>query len=59
MSVDYDSWEVKNGLLLLHSPKKLGDESPAIVDTFEIMQLTTDSLVLMNGDLVTEFGRYN
>lgn len=59
MAVDYDSWEVKNGLLLLHSPKKLGDESPAIVDTFEIMQLTTDSLVLMNGDLVTEFERYN
>ncbi len=59
MSVDYDSWEVKNGLLLLHSPKKIGSETPAIVDTFEIMQLTTDSLVLMNGDLVTEFGRYN
>jgi hypothetical protein len=59
MSVDYDSWEVKNGLLLLHSPRKIGSETPAIVDTFEIMQLTTDSLVLMNGDLVTEFGRYN
>ena len=59
MSIDYDSWEVKNGLLLLHSPKKIGDESPAVVDTFEIMQLTTDSLVLMNGDLVTEFERYN
>lgn len=59
MSVDYDSWEVKDGLLLLHSPKKLGDEGPAVVDTFEIMQLTTDSLVLMNGDFVTEFGRYN
>lgn len=59
MSVDYDSWEVKNGLLLLHSPKKIGDETPAIVDTFEIMQLTTDSLVLMNGDLVSEFERYN
>ena len=59
MLVDYDSWEVKDGLLLLHSPKKLGDEGPAVVDTFEIMQLTTDSLVLMNGDLVTEFARYN
>ena len=59
MMVDYDSWEVKDGLLLLHSPRKLGDEGPAVVDTFEIMQLTTDSLVLMNGDLVTEFARYN
>lgn len=59
MAVTYDSWEVKDGLLLLHSPKKIGDESPAIVDTFEIMQLTADSLVLMNGNLVTEFERYN
>ena len=59
MSVDYDSWEVKSGLLLLHSPKKIASETPAVVDTFEIMQLTPDSLVLMHGDLVTEFERYN
>ena len=59
MAVSYDAWEVKDGLLLLHSPKKIGDESPALVDTFEIMQLTADSLVLMNGNLVTEFERYN
>ena len=59
MAIDYDSWEVKEGLLLLHSPKKLGDEAPAIVDSFEIMQLTRDSLVLMNGNYMTEFGRYN
>lgn len=59
MVVSYDAWEVKDGLLLLHSPKKIGDESPALVDTFEIMQLTADSLVLMNGNLVTEFERYN
>lgn len=59
MTVDYDSWEVKDGLLLLHSPKKPGDEKPAVVDTFEIMQLTPDSLVLMNGNMMTEFERYN
>lgn len=59
MAVDYDSWEVKSGLLLLHSPKKIASEVPAVVDTFEIMQLTPDSLVLMHGDLVTEFERYN
>lgn len=59
MAVDYDSWEVKEGLLLLHSPRKLGEEKPAVVDTFEIMQLTTDSLVLMNGNLMTEFECYN
>lgn len=59
MSVEYESWDVENGLLLLRVPKKIGDESPAIVDTFEIMQLTPDSLVLMNGDFVSEFERYN
>ena len=59
MAVDYDAWEVKDGLLLLHSPKKVGDESPAVVDSFEILQLTTDSLVLMHGNLMTEFKRYN
>lgn len=59
MSVDYDAWEVKDGLLLLHSPKKIGDEAPAVVDSFEIMALTDDSLVLMNGNYVTEFERYN
>lgn len=59
MTVDYDSWQVKDGLLLLHSPRKVGEEKPAVVDTFEIMQLTTDSLVLMNGNLVSEFERYN
>lgn len=59
MAVDYDSWEVKDGLLLLRSPIKPGEERPAAVDTFEIMRLTSDSLVLMNGNLVTEFERYN
>ena len=59
MAIDYDSWEVKDGLLLLHSPKRIGDENPAVVDSFEIMQLTTDSLVLMHGNLMTEFARYN
>ncbi len=59
MSIDYNSWEVRDGLLLLHSPKKLGDESPAIVDTFQIMELSEDNLVLMNGNLATEFERIN
>lgn len=59
MSIDYDSWEIRDGLLLLHSPKKLGDESPAIIDTFQIMELTDDNLVLMNGIFTTEFIREN
>jgi len=59
MLVEYESWEVKDGLLLLRSPKKVGNESPAVVDSFEIMQLTSDSLVLMHGNMMTEFSRYN
>lgn len=59
MNVDYDSWEVKDGVLLLRSPFKPGEEKPAAVDTFEIMMLTRDSLVLVHGNLMTEFERYN
>lgn len=59
MTIDYDSWEVQAGQLLLHVPKRIGDEAPAVVDTFEIMQLTSDSLVLMNSEFMTEFERYN
>lgn len=59
MSINYENWEVKDGLLLLRCPKKIGDESPAIVDTFHIMELTDESLVLMNGILTTEFIREN
>ena len=55
MSVDYDSWSVTNGTLLLHSPKKIGDESKEVVDTFDIMELTSERLVLSNGLLTTEF----
>ncbi|MCH5174995.1 MAG: hypothetical protein J1F40_03855 [Prevotellaceae bacterium] len=59
MTIEYDSWEVKDGLLLLRSPMKPGEEKPAAVDTFEIMRLTPDSLVLINGNMMTEFERYN
>lgn len=59
MSVNYDSWEVHDGLLLLHAPRKVGDETPVAADTFEIMQLTSDSLVLMHNEFMTEFERYN
>lgn len=59
MSVTYDHWEVHDGLLLLHSPKKIGDEKPAPVDTFEIMELTDESLVLMHGVIASEFERTN
>lgn len=59
MNVDYDSWSVENGQLLLRSPKSKMEEKAARADTFDIMLLNTDSLVLMHGDLMTEFERYN
>ena len=59
MSVNYDKWKVESGSLLLYSPKKVGDEGSVLADTFDIVYLTSDSLVLMNGRFVSEFGRYN
>lgn len=47
MTIKYDRWAVQDGVLLLSSPRKVGDEKPADVDTFQIMMLTEDSLVLM------------
>lgn len=59
MKIDYCAWEVKDGLLLLQSPKKVGSEQAAPVDTFEIMELTNESLVLMRGEYASEFEREN
>lgn len=61
MSIQYDRWAVRNGLLMLSTPKKVGDEKPANVDTFQIMMLTEDSLVLMANSIAfsTAFYRDN
>lgn len=59
MNADYDAWSVANGQLLLHYPKNKLDEKAAPADTFDIMYLSADSLVLMHGELMTEFERYN
>lgn len=61
MSIQYDRWAVRNGLLMLSTPKKIGDEKPANVDTFQIMMLTEDSLVLMSNSIAfsTAFYRDN
>lgn len=59
MTIEYDSWQLKDGMLLLHSPKKVGEEVGEIVDTFHIMQLTEENLVLMNHDLESVFRRGN
>lgn len=59
MSVEYDQWSVYGGKLLLHSPKQVASEQSAPCDTFDIMQLDDDKLVLSHGNLVSEFTRYN
>ncbi|MCM1311657.1 MAG: hypothetical protein NC206_04585 [Bacteroides sp.] len=59
MSIEYDSWKLEDGLLLLHSPKKVGEESGEIVDTFQIMKLTNKELVLMSHEMESVFRRGN
>lgn len=59
MSVEYNAWSLVDGKLLLHSPKKVASEQAAMVDTFEIMELNDEHLVLMHGELATEFVREN
>jgi len=59
MTVEYDKWSLKDGQLILHSPKKIASEQNAMSDTFDIMELTDERLVLMHGDLETEFVREN
>lgn len=61
MAIDYEGWDVQDGFLLLRSPKLPGTERPADVDTFQIMLLTEDSLVLMapNAPIASAFYRDN
>lgn len=59
MNVEYEKWSIVDGKLLLHSPKKIASEGSAIVDTFDIMELTDERLVLMHGNLESEFVREN
>lgn len=59
MAIEYNSWSLEDGKLLLHSPKKIASESAAIADTFEIMELNDERLVLMHGNLTTEFSKDN
>lgn len=53
--VDYDAWSIKNGQLLLHSPRKAAIESSGYTDTFDILLLTADTLVLGNNDTQSVF----
>lgn len=53
--VDYDSWSISDGRLLLHSPRKAAVESSGYTDTFDILMLTPDTLVLGNNDTHSVF----
>ncbi len=55
MNVEYDRWELKNGFLLLHTPQKTVAEKNDIVDTFQIMKLDDQELVLANHNVETIF----
>lgn len=57
--VDYDSWSIRDGRLLLHSPRKAAIESSGYTDTFDILLLTADTLVLGNDDTHSVFWREN
>ena len=57
--VDYDSWSIVDGRLLLHSPRKAAVESSGYTDTFDILLLTPDTLVLGNEQTHSVFWREN
>lgn len=59
MNIEYNGWSLKDGQLLLYSPKQRASEQGAVADTFDIMELTDERLVLMHGNLATEFERIN
>lgn len=55
MNVDYSNWQLKDGMLLLSGQQKVVNERPIEPDTFQIMSLSSESLVLMHGDMTSEF----
>lgn len=59
MNIDYDRWSLNGGKLILHSPKQIASEAPAVCDTFDIMHLDDERLVLMHGVIETAFYRDN
>lgn len=59
MALEYDAWTLKDGRLILHSPAKIGSEQAAQADTFEIMQLDDENLVIMHGNMESAFIREN
>ena len=57
--IDYDRWSLLNGQLLLHSPRKAGIEQSGYTDTFDILMLTADTLVLGHHAEIKRFWREN
>ena len=57
--INYDRWSVKDGQLLLHASQKAGVEGSGYTDTFDILMLTADTLVLGASDSQTRFWRDN
>ncbi len=56
-TVNYDSWRLEGGLLLLHSPALLTKEIAEHTDTFQIMRLTDTKLVLSANGVEIEYER--
>jgi hypothetical protein len=58
-NIEYDHWSILNGRLLLHSPQKAGVESSGYTDTFDILMLTADTLVLGTENHQSKFWKEN
>lgn len=57
--IDYDGWSVKNGQLLLHQSKNAAREGASITDTFDILLLNEDTLVIGSDLMQAVFRRDN
>lgn len=57
--VIYDRWSLRGGRLLLHVSRLAGSENGGVTDTFDIMMLTADTLVLSNDAAQQIFWREN
>ncbi len=55
--LNYDSWRIKDGALLLHSPAQMDNGVEECTDTFAITQLTDRLLILSSGNIDTAFER--
>ena len=58
-NIIYDHWTLQDGQLLLHSPRLPGVESSGYTDTFDILMLTADTLVLSTSEAQSIFWREN